>query len=61
MTNDLILNETIFQLRCLHQLPLEYSIHIPVYMLQSTVWLVTPPRHTSDILAEFDLKLEVEQ
>ncbi len=60
-TVDLILNKTIFQLRCLHQLPFEYLIHIPVYMLQSTVWLVTPPRHTSDILTGFDLKLEVEQ
>ncbi len=36
-TIDLILNKTVSQLRCLRKLLIQYSIHIPVYMLQSIV------------------------
>ncbi len=43
--NNFILNKTIFPLRCLHELLIEYSIHIPVYMLQSIVWLMTQETH----------------
>ncbi len=36
-TIDFILNRKILQLRCLHESLIEFSIHIPVYMLQSIV------------------------
>ncbi len=44
-TTDLILNQTMFQLRFLHELLIEYSIHIPISMLQSKVWLMTHETH----------------
>ncbi len=65
-TIDLILNKTIFRLRCLHELLIEYSIHIPIYMLQSIVWLMAQGTHahpTSYVqrFCGFDLKPEVKQ
>ncbi len=40
-TTDLILRKTICRLRCLHELLIEYSIHIPVYMVYSIVCQLT--------------------
>ncbi len=36
-TTHLMLDKTIFQLKCLHELLMEFSLHIPVNMLQSVV------------------------
>ncbi len=44
-TIALILNKTVFWWRGLCQLLIEYSIHIPVYMLQSIVRLMTYETH----------------
>ncbi len=41
LTIDLILNKTAFWLRCSHELLVEYSSHISVYMLQSIILLTT--------------------
>ncbi len=66
-TIDLILKVTVCRFRYLHELLIEYSLHIPVYMLQNIVWLMTHETHahltsyTFSVLAGPDLKLEVKQ
>ncbi len=44
-TTDLILKKVIFGLRCLHELLIECSIHIPGHMSQSIVWLMSHKTH----------------